>query len=135
MVGLGCGARSYTRSLHYSTRYAVDASGVRAVISDYMACDDSAFDVADWGVRLDAQEQRHRWAIKSVLRIDGLNWADYRERFGTHALDDLPQLSELVERALASFDEVALRLTPEGFAASDTIGPWLYSQEIAERMA
>jgi coproporphyrinogen III oxidase-like Fe-S oxidoreductase len=134
MVGLGCGARSYTRSLHYSTRYAVDASGVRDIISDYMACDDSAFDVADWGVRLDALEQRRRWAIKSVLRIDGLNWSDYRERFGTHALDDLPQLSELVERALAGFDESALRLTPDGFAASDAIGPWLYSREMTERM-
>ncbi len=37
MVGLGCGARSYTRGLHYSSEYAVGASGVRAILRDYVA--------------------------------------------------------------------------------------------------
>lgn len=37
MIGLGCGARSYTRSLHYSFDYAVDARVVRAIIDDYVS--------------------------------------------------------------------------------------------------
>src|SRR5262249_2986370 len=32
MVGLGCGARSYTRGLHYSTEYAVRGRGVREIL-------------------------------------------------------------------------------------------------------
>ena len=35
MVGLGCGARSYTRGLQYATEYAVGATGVRQVVEAY----------------------------------------------------------------------------------------------------
>ncbi|HKB46404.1 MAG TPA: STM4012 family radical SAM protein, partial [Ktedonobacterales bacterium] len=37
MVGLGCGARSYTRTHHYSAEYAVGSAGVRAILQDYIA--------------------------------------------------------------------------------------------------
>jgi len=37
MVGLGCGARSYTRALHYSGEYAVGATGVREILAAYIA--------------------------------------------------------------------------------------------------
>ncbi len=46
MIGLGCGARSYTRALHYSpAEYAVAAAGVRAVLDGYLAAepDDSTW--------------------------------------------------------------------------------------------
>ena len=60
MVGLGCGARSYTRALHYSTDYAVAASAVREVIADYAARDEATFAFADYGCELDDAEQRRR---------------------------------------------------------------------------
>lgn len=37
MVGLGCGARSYTRGLHYSLDYAVGPKGIKGIIADYLA--------------------------------------------------------------------------------------------------
>ena len=37
MVGLGCGARSYTRRLHYSLDYAVTPKSVKAIIADYVS--------------------------------------------------------------------------------------------------
>ena len=59
MVGLGCGARSYTRALHYSGEYAVGATGVREILAAYFAKaanlvnTDDAFDFVDYGFRLD----------------------------------------------------------------------------------
>ncbi|GAB3857675.1 hypothetical protein GCM10027610_094340 [Dactylosporangium cerinum] len=37
MVGLGCGARSYTSALHYSFDYAVSVRQVRGILDDYLA--------------------------------------------------------------------------------------------------
>src|SRR5262249_35199985 len=58
MVGLGCGARSYTRALHYSRAYAVGAEGVRAILADYVQRPAESFVVAEYGVRLGPEEQR-----------------------------------------------------------------------------
>jgi oxygen-independent coproporphyrinogen-3 oxidase len=60
--------------------------------------------------------------------------AGYRERFGSSALDDLPQLRELLDLGLATDAVDALQLTAEGLAWSDTIGPWLYSETMTARM-
>ena len=57
MVGLGCGARSYTRRLHYSTDFAVGRPGVREIIADYVElAPDAAHAVADHGVVVTAAE-------------------------------------------------------------------------------
>ena len=49
MVGLGCGARSYTAGLHYSFDYAVSVSGVRAVLDDYLRPPPGDFAYAEVG--------------------------------------------------------------------------------------
>ena len=36
MVGLGCGARSYTDDLHYSNEYAVGGKGIREILQGYI---------------------------------------------------------------------------------------------------
>lgn len=130
MVGIGCGGRSYTRTLHYATEYAVGARGVREIIADYIARPDAAFARADYGFRLDADEQRRRYVIQSLLTRDGLGFAAYRRRFGSDPVDDLPQLAELTERGLATSDIDRLSLTDAGLAQSDVIGPWLYSDAV-----
>ena len=135
MVGLGCGARSYTRGLHYSSEYAVGARGVHAILADYVARPDAAFDVADYGIALGLEEQQRRYVIQSVLQADGLSFAAYRGRFGTHALDDVPALAELVEHGLAVQSDEGLQLTDAGMERSDTIGPWLYSAAVRTLMA
>ena len=36
MIGLGCGARSYARELHYSSEYAVGACGIHEIIASFI---------------------------------------------------------------------------------------------------
>jgi oxygen-independent coproporphyrinogen-3 oxidase len=134
MVGLGCGARSYTREVHYSSEYAVVAQGVRAIIDAYAGRPAGAFDVAEYGRRLGPEDQRRRFVIQSLLRRDGLCTASYARRFGTEAADDLPELDELERMGLATWIGDALRLTDSGLERSDAIGPWLYSEEVRRAM-
>jgi oxygen-independent coproporphyrinogen-3 oxidase len=130
MIGLGCGARSYTRGLHYASEYAVGAASVRAILADYIGRSDATFDMADYGIVLDEEEQRRRYVIKSLLRQEGLSLADYAARFGSAALDDLPQFAELEQHGLAAVTAEHLRLTEVGIERSDTIGPWLASVRV-----
>jgi len=134
MIGLGSGARSYTRALHYSTEYAVGQPGVRRIVEAYNARAAAHHAMADHGVHLDLHEQQRRYVIKSLLRSDGVSHAGYRERFGSSAFEDLPPLRELLEMGLATDAVDALQLTAEGLAWSDTIGPWLYSETMTARM-
>lgn len=134
MVGLGCGARSYTRRLHYSREYAVSSSAVAGILADYLTRDRAAFSSVDYGFELNEDEQRRRWLILSLLQADGLELAGYRRRFHGDSLGDFPQLLGLVERGLAELSEERLRLTPLGLAWSDAIGPRLYSQSVSQRM-
>ncbi|MFT3661673.1 MAG: STM4012 family radical SAM protein [Gordonia sp. (in: high G+C Gram-positive bacteria)] len=132
MVGLGCGARSYTSSLHYSFDYAVGVGAVREILEEYV--DTADFRRAVHGTVLDSSEQRRRWCIKTLLRVDGIPRGDYRARFGTDVLDDLDSLTELVERGWAEVDDAAVRLTAAGLERSDVIGPWLVSDAVRARM-
>jgi oxygen-independent coproporphyrinogen III oxidase len=135
MVGLGCGARSYTRGVHYSSEWAVGARGVREIIDRWVQRDDGEFAVAGYCFVLDAGEQRRRWLILSLLSDDGLDLAAYAATFGTRALEDFPELAELAPRELATQTEAVLALTHEGLARADAIGPWLYSDDVRARMA
>jgi oxygen-independent coproporphyrinogen-3 oxidase len=134
MVGLGCGARSYTRTVHYSGRYAVRAQGVREIIAAYVAQPAETFAAADYGFRLDADEQRRRYVLQSLLQAEGLSLSGYRRRFSTDALDDLPRLTELELRGLSRAEEGKLILTDAGLERSDAIGPWLYSPAVRALM-
>jgi oxygen-independent coproporphyrinogen-3 oxidase len=132
MVGLGSGARSYTRALHYSTEYAVSRTSVKEIIMDY--CQRKSFSVADYGIRLDDNDQKRRYLIKSLLHIDGLNLEAYRHRFATDALADFPEIAELLRLGLCECDEQQLIPTSKGLTYSDLIGPWLVSQSVQQRM-
>ncbi|WFE40790.1 STM4012 family radical SAM protein [Micromonospora sp. WMMD998] len=132
MVGLGCGARSYTTALHYSFDYAVSVTQVRAVLDDYLARPTEDFAHAEFGFRLDGAEQRRRWLLTSLLRAEGVDAGAYRARFGRPPSDDFPQLGRLVERGWAT--DGGLRLTAAGLARSDAVGPWLTSAEVRHAM-
>ncbi|WP_326552968.1 STM4012 family radical SAM protein [Micromonospora sp. NBC_01813] len=135
MVGLGCGARSYTTDLHYSFDYAVSVSQVRAIIDDYLSRPESDFDHAEVGYRLDVDEQRRRWLITSLLRADGCDPLGYTDRFASHPLDDFPQLAVLADRGWLTVTADRLALTDTGLAYSDAIGPWLVSGPVRAAMA
>ncbi|MFC5813703.1 STM4012 family radical SAM protein [Nonomuraea harbinensis] len=129
MVGLGCGARSYTSRLHYSFEYAVGARQVRAIIDDYVSRDD--FGVANVGFVLSAAERGRRHLIQSLLQVEGLDRGFYRARFGTDVLDDFP-LDRFGDRLV--LEPSVVRLTAEGLAYSDGIGPALFSPEVKALM-
>lgn len=135
MIGLGPGARSYTRALHYSSEYAVGRVGVLNIIDNFNGRTGEQFAVADYGCELDVDEQKRRYVLKSLLRNDGLEFADYFAFFQTDVLSDLPELTELVDENLAIKSNGSLTLTSEGLELSDVIGPWLWSSPVREKMS
>jgi coproporphyrinogen III oxidase-like Fe-S oxidoreductase len=135
MIGLGCGARSYTTRLHYSFDYAVGVAGVRGIIEDYLSRPAADFEYAEVGFRLDGTEQRRRWLVKTLLRADGTDPDFYADRFGTDLFDDFPQLGELGDRGWLSTVDKKLVLTDDGMERSDAIGPWLVSEPVRTAMA
>ncbi|AVH71460.1 STM4012 family radical SAM protein [Nostoc sp. 'Lobaria pulmonaria (5183) cyanobiont'] len=134
MVGLGCGARSYTDTLHYSNEYAVGAKGISEILQAYIQTPDELFEYAHYGFQLDAEEQRRRYILLSLLSNEGLNLISYRQRFGSEVDTDFPEFSELLALNLAIKDEDILQLTEFGIERSDTIGAWLFSEKVQELM-
>lgn len=134
MVGIGCGARSYTSTLHYSSEYGVARRSVAEILDHYLERDEASFAAADYGIALGEDERRRRHAIQSLLMRPGLDRADYRRRFGADCLEHLPQLRELFEHGLAVDTGERIELTDAGLARADTIGPWLASPAIVQRM-
>ncbi len=134
MLGLGCGARSYTRTHHYSNEYAVGAHTIRSILHTYATTPGEAFAFAHHGYVLNDEEQRRRYVLKSLLEAGGLSLSAYQQRFSSQALADLPILHELLEFGLATIEEEMMLLTPAGLERSDTIGPWLYSLSVQQLM-
>ncbi len=134
MVGLGCGARSYTSTLHYSTEFAVGRSGVRSILRSYLDRTTADFLTAQHGYALNAEEQRRRYVIQSLLQVTGLDRGLYQQRFQSDPLVDLPQLAELMNLGLANIANDCLQLTAAGLERSDAIGPWLYSPRVRSQM-
>lgn len=134
MVGIGCGARSYTREVHYSTEFAVGKPGVRSILLDYLQRPPEQFDVAAYGVRLDGNEQRRRFALMSLLQAEGLSRGEYRERFTTDVVDDFPELAAWRRDGWLEITPSVLCLTETGMENSDAIGPGLYSDWVRRRM-
>ena len=134
MIGLGCGARSYTRQLHYADRYAVKPNAVAAIVDEYASRSDAGFRVADYGYELNAEDQRRRYAIISLLQAQGVSRDDYQRMFGGDILLELPEFAELASATLADISDGHIVLTPAGLERSDAIGPWLYSDRVRRRM-
>lgn len=130
MVGLGCGARSYTRHLHYSSEYAVGAVGVREILTDFVGRSRADFATITHGFSLNDDERRRRYLLQSLLHIAGLNAGAYAAEFGTQPQADFPELAELEAAGLAEWQGETLRLTPAGLEQSDALGPWFYSAAV-----
>jgi oxygen-independent coproporphyrinogen-3 oxidase len=130
MVGLGSGARSYTRGLHYSFEYAVAAGGVKGIIADYLSRDADRLAAADYGFALNADEQRRRYLLQSLLTVDGLDAARYASRFQTDPADDFPDLRAFADLGLVVKEDGRWRPTALGLERSDALGPWFFSARV-----
>jgi oxygen-independent coproporphyrinogen III oxidase len=135
MVGLGAGARSYTRDLHYAGEFAVPRAAVTELIDRFSAQTPEEMARVRHGFRLAGDEQRRRWLIQSLLQCEGLERSGYRARFGADPLDEWPSLAELCAAGLADLTPERLRLTPAGIELSDALGPWLYSDAVRRLMS
>jgi oxygen-independent coproporphyrinogen-3 oxidase len=134
MIGLGCGARSYTRRLHYASKFAVTQAGVRAILGQWIEQSDEELALATHGIWLSASEQRRRFLVLSLLQAEGLSLAEFHAQFPGASLDEFPILTKLgnlgwLERTIDRYT-----LTPAGMMNSDTIGPLLYSPSVRERL-
>jgi oxygen-independent coproporphyrinogen III oxidase len=135
MIGLGCGARSYTRRLHYSSEFAVGAAGVREIIASYVSRSAEQFDLVDYGCEISDAEYRRRWVIKSLFRASGLDRAVFGSLFGVDVLDEFRELLALAETGYLNVDAGSIRPTPLGLEWSDALGPMLFSDAVKETMA
>ena len=68
--------------LHYSTQYAVSGDRIREIIKRFAARPAESFDWADYGFRLDLEDQRRRYVLLGLLECEGLDLATYAARFG-----------------------------------------------------
>jgi oxygen-independent coproporphyrinogen-3 oxidase len=135
MVGLGAGARSYTQHVHYATEYAVGRKSVKGIIQDYTGKEGADFALAYYGTQLNADEQKRRFIIKSLLHADGLSMSRYHQLFERAVWEEFPQLKDLIHLNLATLvGSEKLSLTSRGLERSDTIGPWLYSADVQALM-
>jgi oxygen-independent coproporphyrinogen III oxidase len=103
MVGLGCGARSYASSLHYSSEYAVGMNGIQEIIANYAKRENEQFNWVDYGYKLNLDDRQRRFLIQSLLQSEGLILSDYQENFHSDALTDFPQLKDLLTLELATW--------------------------------
>ncbi|BDD04344.1 STM4012 family radical SAM protein [Aureibacter tunicatorum] len=133
MIGLGVGARSYTRDTHYSSDYAVGRKSIKGIISDFNEKSVDQFSFANYGTMLNIEEQKRRYLIKSFCEGSGLETNRYNNYFQANVFEDFAdELEELEENELISFKDNKITLTLEGRALEDVIGPWLYSEHVKE---
>ena len=127
MIGLGCGARSYTTTLHYASPFAVEPAPIHALIDRWIAQSPEERSRATWGCGLSADDRRRRFVIQSLLTWPGLSATDYASRFGESVTVSFPELLRLLDDGLAERCDETYRLTAAGMELSDAIGPSLYA--------
>lgn len=132
MVGIGCGARSYINNIHYSRKYATDPKNINTIIEDYLREND--FNYASYGYKLNEDEQKRRYIIKSVLKVTGLDIEDYMKRFSSSPLEEYKILNSLIENDFIINKDDFLYPTEKGLRYSDKIGPLFVSDEVQEKI-
>ena len=132
MIGLGAGARSYTRGLHYSWDYAVGRAAIGGIVDQYSAHQD--FSKIHYGVRLSDEEEQRRYIIKSILNTEGLDLARFKDRFGLDAITTYTEIQILLEGSYLVENRSHLKPTTLGLERADAMGPFLISETIEQSM-
>ncbi|MEN8447612.1 MAG: coproporphyrinogen III oxidase family protein, partial [Cyanobacteria bacterium J06555_13] len=138
MVGLGCGARSYTRSRHYAYDYAVNAKAIKSILNAYIAHTHQDFDTVNYGFKLNREEQQRRFILLSLLAdqgvaFQGIDRKIYRDRFKSDVTHDFPILQDLQNLGLLE-QQQHIYLTPLGLERADAIGGHLFSNNVHQLM-
>ena len=133
VIGLGAGARSRTRGLHYSGRYAVGRAAALSIIKNY--CETEDFSQVHHGFALDRGEQMRRTILLDVLSAAGLDITAFETRYGCSPSAVLAELTPLLELGMLEHSGGRLRPTATGLEHADAMGPLLVSSNVEARMA
>lgn len=131
-LALGCGGRSYLGALHFCSPYAVRGEECRRRLKEFEETAD--YTKITHGILLSLEEQKRRYVIRHLLIYPGLDKARYEERFHTSVRKDFPILGSWLEQRYIEEADGCLRLTEDGMAYSDFLGPQLISKEVRGRM-
>ena len=127
MLGLGCGARSYTTRLHYSSRFGVESTEVHAILEAWTRQSETDFGRAAWGCVLSEDDRRRRFVLQSLLTCAGLVESELKRLFQVCVADVVPELAKWIADGLIERTAGRVRLTSLRLECSDWIGPALYS--------
>ncbi len=131
-IGLGAGARSYTKELHYSSDYAVSRKATKTIIHNYSMNKD--FSKIQYGIYLNKNEQQRRYLIKGLMDGGKINVKDFEKTFG-YAVFDIPIIQEWLEKKWLMVQEDNLGLTILGMELEDYLGPLLFSTNVKTLMS
>lgn len=122
LLGLGAGARSYARDIHYGTDFAVGRRGSREIIDGFIAHDHRPDEPLGLGFVLDEDEQQRR-ACALGLMLGRLDPAAFARRFPGGGLERFaPELVALrAEGCTTLAADGAHLLTATGFKYSNVI--------------
>lgn len=134
MIGLGVGARSYTRNFHYSEPYAISQPSVSHIIRDFSSRTNDSFKYSTYGIMLSEEDVRRRYILKNLLRLDGVDLNQYFNLYKSPLFKDFHELRHLIEADLAFCNSDNLILNQKGISLSDSIGPWFYSERVLTMM-
>lgn len=134
MLGLGAGARSYTRTVHYSSEYAVSRPGVTGIIESYSDRTPESFHWIRHGITVSDMERSKRYVLKSILNTKGLDENRYRQIFRDSPAEHHPEISTLLTSGLLEIRDNIIAPTSLGLEYSDAIPPLFYSDSIRQRM-
>jgi oxygen-independent coproporphyrinogen-3 oxidase len=134
MVGIGAGARSYTRALHYSTPWKMVARNIRGVVEAYGAAMQAGDTAVSHGFALDDDERQRRFVIQSLL-YDGLDLGEFATAFAADALERFrAQWNALEGEGCVTVGAGAVRLTARGVRHADVVGQLFFSERVRRLM-
>lgn len=131
MIGIGAGARSYTKTLHYSSEYAVSRKVIKSIIQGYSEKKD--FNFINYGIHLNQEEQIRRFLIKSLIDGGRLDSRTFKERF-QQSIFDIAIIQDFFDQKLLEQKGAFIQLSTPGLEMEDWIGPALFSSQVNDRM-
>ena len=131
MIGIGAGARSYTRDLHYSTNYAVTRKATKAIIHAYSLKDN--FDTVNYGFYLNEEERMRRFLIKSLIDGGTLYPEVFEKEFGKDCFS-LASMQRLLNEGWLEQEAGYWQLNEAGLELEDAIGPMFFSETVKKLM-
>ena len=131
-LSIGCGGRSYLGNLHFCTPYFVRQKECSMLLKRYLDTND--YRKITHGFFLNKEEEKRRYIIKNILFTSGLDRKNYKGSFGEDVEKEFPILTSWMEKGYLKEEKDTLKLTAEGMALSDDLGPQLISSEVKGRM-